>query len=106
MVALNSKAENRASDIAGAIARAEANESSADSAPKQQVVNGWAAKDLLEIEAHQLNDIAAAQEKTMLLLALIGLTIAFGMIAVVIRPSGADVAKGVQAGPSAEIAPQ
>ena len=42
-------------DIASALASYESNNATASSAPQQQVVNGWAAKDLLEIIAREQN---------------------------------------------------
>ena len=48
-----------AADFAPAIAAAmgdyKTNNASTDSAPQQQVVNGWVAKDLLEVIAHEQN---------------------------------------------------
>ncbi|MBB3037909.1 hypothetical protein [Hoyosella altamirensis] len=43
------------SSVDSALAAWRTNEVSADSAPKQQVVNGWVARDLLEVIAHQNN---------------------------------------------------
>lgn len=43
-------------DVSSALATAKVNELSADSAPQQQVVNGWAAKDLLAVVARQEPD--------------------------------------------------
>ncbi len=47
---------DRESEIERALSDAELNENIADSAPQQQVVNGWVARDLLEIIAMQQND--------------------------------------------------
>ncbi|HZD22459.1 MAG TPA: hypothetical protein VE569_03535 [Acidimicrobiia bacterium] len=38
----------------------DANEGLAESAPQQQVVNGWVARDLLQIQARQLADVLDA----------------------------------------------
>ena len=38
----------------------DANDALAESAPQQQVVNGWVARDLLQIQARQLTDILDA----------------------------------------------
>lgn len=43
------------SEIAEAMANYELNNSAADSAPQQAVVNGWVAKDLLEVVAREQN---------------------------------------------------
>ena len=43
------------SDIAGALSAAEINNSSAEGAPQQTVVNGWVARDLLSIIGRQLD---------------------------------------------------
>lgn len=40
-------------DVAGVMAMDTVNQASADSAPKQTVVNGWTARDLLELIAKQ-----------------------------------------------------
>lgn len=45
-----------ASTIEAAISNAETNEDSASGAPQQAVVNGWVARDLLEVIAHQGQD--------------------------------------------------
>lgn len=47
--------------ISAALSSAEANEALADSAPQQQVVNGWVARDLLSIIARQNDSALAAQ---------------------------------------------
>jgi hypothetical protein len=47
---------DRDSDISEAMSNYTMNEYTASSAPQQQVVNGWVAKDLLEIIAKQQND--------------------------------------------------
>jgi hypothetical protein len=47
---------NRSSDISEALSNYELNNNLAGSAPQQQVANGWAAKDLLEIIAEEQND--------------------------------------------------
>lgn len=51
----SSGAETRAA-VAGALVDAELNESGADSAPQQQVVNGWVARDLLTAIANAQAD--------------------------------------------------
>lgn len=56
-------------DVAAALSKAERNESSADSAPKQQVVNGWAARDLLgaiglELGSIHRNQVSIAKVQT------------------------------------------
>ena len=50
--------------------QAEANQKSAESAPHQQVVNGWHAADLLELSVLQSNLLLNAQIKTASLLAV------------------------------------
>lgn len=61
--------ESQTDTIDSAIRIGEFNELAADSAPQQQVVNGWVARDLLEIQATQLDDANAARRTTNLLLA-------------------------------------
>lgn len=46
--------------VDAAMADYDANDRRADSAPKQQVVNGWVARDLLQIQTLQLADILTA----------------------------------------------
>ena len=54
--------KDRAAEIRSALSDAETNEVFADSAPQQQVVNGWAAKDLLAIIAQQQNEALTREE--------------------------------------------
>jgi hypothetical protein len=56
-----SPAADFASDIDSAMADYKANNVSASSAPQQQVVNGWAAKDLLEVIARTQNAALSPQ---------------------------------------------
>ena len=53
---------DRASDIRSALSDAETNEIFADSAPQQQVVNGWTARDLLAIIVQQQNEALTREE--------------------------------------------
>lgn len=73
-LALSSPPDSRIDDVESALFRAEANEGMADSAPQQQVVNGWAAKDLLEIQARQFDDLAGDQRTQTIVIALVGMT--------------------------------
>lgn len=73
-LALNTAASDRTDDVTSALFEADVNEGMADSAPQQQVVNGWVAKDLLEIQARQLDDLAGAQRTQTIVIALVGLT--------------------------------
>lgn len=50
--------KDRAAEIVAALVTDAANAKSSSSAPQQQVVNGWTARDLLEIEANLANDQA------------------------------------------------
>lgn len=64
VIALNAPSSSTREDIfALAINEAldswELNNGNAEGAPQQQVVNGWAAKDLLEIQTRQTNDLLA-----------------------------------------------
>ena len=54
-------ADDRTSEIDATLAINELNEDAAESAPQQQVTNGWVARDLLALQARQLNDIAEQQ---------------------------------------------
>lgn len=71
--------------IAAAMADYKANNASTDSAPQQQVVNGWVAKDLLEVIVRQQNAAlspasASSDERVpaFLLLAVMGLGLIAG----------------------------
>jgi hypothetical protein len=50
--------KDRAAEISAALVTDAANAKSSNSAPQQQVVNGWTARDLLEIEATIANEQA------------------------------------------------
>lgn len=50
--------EDRASEISAVLITDAVNAKGSSSAPQQQVVNGWTARDLLEIEARIANDQA------------------------------------------------
>ena len=97
-IALTASSTDRSDEISGALLIADLNEESAESAPQQQVVNGWTARDLLEIQANQLNDIEKAQSQTTLLLGLLSVLASLGIVAVVLNsrpqptPSVADSA--------------
>ena len=80
-IAIGANAE-ASSDIAGfrsdaksALADAEINNSSAEGAPQQQVVNGWAARDLSAIQVGQTNDVLALQASTNRLVALVAISL-------------------------------
>lgn len=57
-----SESLSQAGAISAALAGGELNESSADSAPQQQVVNGWVARDLLAAIGRQNEEAAAARD--------------------------------------------
>ena len=66
----------------------EANERLAESAPQQQVVNGWVARDLLAIQVGQLDDIHAAQKTQMRVTALAGVAAVLGLAGVALSVGG------------------
>ena len=68
-------------DVKSVLREATLNEVTADSAPQQQVVNGWAAKDLLAIIAREQAD--ADQRQTALTVLLI---VGVGLALVTVRP--------------------
>ena len=74
VLTLNSAPESRFEAVDEALTSAQLNEDRAESAPQQQVVNGWAARDLRSIQARQLDDIVAAQRMQTVILVLVGLT--------------------------------
>lgn len=57
---LNLSATNYQTLIDTAMSDYEANDALAESAPQQQVVNGWVTRDLLQIQARQLADVLDA----------------------------------------------
>ncbi len=57
---LNLSATNYQTLIDAAMSDNEANDALAESAPQQQVVNGWVTRDLLQIQARQLADVLDA----------------------------------------------
>lgn len=57
---LNLSATNYQTLIDTAMSDNEANDARAESAPQQQVVNGWVTRDLLQIQARQLADVLDA----------------------------------------------
>lgn len=90
------EAERHGEDVRAALADAETNEALADSAPQQQVVNGWVARDLLEIQSQQLDSMAKqlevlsgpqARDDRVPLLLLIGV-VALGFALVTTRSAG------------------
>ena len=85
--ALSAKATNHAEAVGEALVKAEINESSAESAPQQQVVNGWVARDLLVIQTRQLDELARTQRQTNLLLGAVALLSGIGALTVVVGSS-------------------
>ena len=67
----------------------DANNANAETAPQQQVVNGWVAKDLAIVQLNQLGDLTKAQEQTNKIAALGVATIALVavlLMLLVVRP--------------------
>jgi hypothetical protein len=81
--------ESRQGEQLVALLDYETNNGNADSAPQQQVVNGWVAKDLAIVQLNQLGDLTKAQEQTNKILGLgvaaISLTAVLLML-LVVRP--------------------
>lgn len=78
-LALAGQPSDHSSEVADALFIAELNEDSAESAPQQQVVNGWVARDLMEIQTRQLDDLSAAVDRTQWLLG--GIALLLGVVA-------------------------
>lgn len=68
-VFMSSSPRGYGSDISGSISVDELNEESAQGAPQQTVVNGWVARDLLEIIAKQ-NDERSSDDRVPALLTI------------------------------------
>ena len=98
-----SDASDRSSDIAGVLAEYELNEARTQGAPQQQVVNGWAAKDLLAIIAEQ-QDASVTDERLPALGVLVVLGLAL-VLATSTRPPDAGGANPAPAVPSAGPTP-
>lgn len=104
-------------EITAALTDAAVNEASAESAPQQQVVNGWVARDLLEVVAEQ-NDAALQlgareedQRPTLLLLLAVLAISWIGVTSPIVEPratvepanqplDGPDHHEGVQSPPA------
>lgn len=107
---------NRESDIERALSDSELNEAIADSAPQQQVVNGWVARDLLEIIATQQNDALARDEIAPVVTpvvppdertpALVGLLVAGLALALATTPRAAEKADRFASAPSGTPGPE
>lgn len=80
----------------------ELNADLAESAPQQQVVNGWTTRDLIAIEATRIGNIEAAQERTNELLgyavAAAALVAALLALAILMPRTTTVVAEGSSAG--------
>lgn len=70
----------RSSDIAMVLRSSEENNSRAQGAPQQQVVNGWAARDLLALQVDRADLLIEEQRRTNQLLAILTATLAVGML--------------------------
>ncbi len=75
-------------DISFVMVGDELNQKSADSSPKQTVVNGWTARDLLELIAKQ--EVASNDQRpaALLTIAVLALCLGIATSAVSIRPDG------------------
>ena len=82
---------DRSSAIEAALSENELNEAMADSAPQQQVTNGWVARDLLTVIAEQQNEVGtrpAPQDlrvPAMLGVLVLGLALALGTTSGAVR---------------------
>lgn len=70
------------SEVRTALFDGELNERSAESAPQQQVVNGWTTLDLMEIQTKQLDELAKGTEETQRLLGVIALLLGLVCVAI------------------------
>lgn len=85
--ALSAETPSHADAVGEALVKAEINENSAESAPQQQVVNGWVARDLLVIQTRQLDELAKIQRQTNLLLGAVALLSGIGALTVAVGSS-------------------
>jgi hypothetical protein len=75
----------------------DANNANADSAPQQQVVNDWVAKDLAVVQLNQLGDLTKAQEQTNKIAALGVAVIALAAVVLMLLVVGPRRRAGYQA---------
>ncbi|WP_148574810.1 hypothetical protein [Nocardioides caldifontis] len=94
------------SEIADAMDRYEMNNAMADSAPQQEVVNGWVTKDLLEVIATAENaslspETAPRDDRVAAELLLVVL----GLALIALTAQGGPTTRGADAAASAPVAP-
>ena len=92
VLAFGGGAQQRAHDVSSTLRAAELNNSSAQGAPQQTVVNGWAARDLLALQVDRSDALIAQQQRTNGLLAILIITVA--VVPLVLRPRRATIAGG------------
>jgi hypothetical protein len=67
-------------DVDSALALAELNEGTASGAPQQTVVNGWVARDLLEVHSKQTNTMLDLQFATVVALIVVAAAIVWSTL--------------------------
>ena len=92
-----------ASDISIVMLGDEVNQESADPAPKQTVVNGWTARDLLELIAKQGVASNDPRSAALLTLAVLALCLGIATSAVPTRPDGTSATPLPTAAEQAEL---
>jgi len=70
-----------ADELGAALATADLNESRAQGAPQQTVVNGWVNRDLQAIQIEQRNDLLTAEHRQTALLTLLAVMLAWSFVA-------------------------
>lgn len=98
------ESSDRSTDIAGVLSDYELNNARTQGAPQQQVVNGWAAKDLLTIIAEQQNGSVSDERLPALAVVLV-----FGLalhIATSTRPADPDGAVSGVVEPAGDASPE
>ena len=81
------------SAVKSALADATANNATSDGAPQQAVVNGWLARDLMEIQINQNNDQIKQNNDELVLLHLSLTVLLAALLAIVIAGTAAAKAK-------------
>lgn len=96
---------DHSAEVRVALAGAELNNSQAEGAPQQTVVNGWVARDLLAIISSQLDEQASSNDrKTPWLLALGVLAlVVIGLTSSVPGPSRPEASQGPTTGAGAPV---
>lgn len=85
-------AATRAADVQSVLTSAGINDASATGAPQQQVVNGWAVRDLIALQIDRSDVLIAEQQRTNRLMVVTILALALSAVSLGTRPTPQDSA--------------